>query len=174
MNSAQRKGFWSGMPVDLKGRALGWVIYYLIAAWLFSQKPILGIVLLAAPGLWYVVRNLLVAEVGGDLDVERKDTLSGYVVRYLWNASLITRGALIAIGSFLVLFGLGWISTEDLRLKAAEPTLTDQVTGAAGSLVETTKETTGGWASSARETAGGWVSTAKGWFSDDSSEGEAE
>ena len=174
MNTTHRKGFWSGMPVDLKGRAIGWSIYYLIAVAIFTQNAILGIILLAAPGLWYVIRNAFFAEVGSSLDVERKETLSGYVVSYLWNASIFARGIMIALGSVLVLFGLGWISTEDMRLKAAEPTLTEQVTGAAGSAVEATKETTAGWASSAKEKAGGWVASAKGWFRDDEDEAETE
>lgn len=174
MSTQRRAGFWSGMPVDLKGRAIGWAVYYLIAAGIFTQNAILGIVLLVAPGLWYVIRNAFFAEIGSNLDVERKDTVSGYVTSYLWNASIYTRGAMIVLGSVLVLFGLGWISTEDLRLKAAEPTLTEQVTGAAGSVVEATKETTGGWASSAKEKAGGWVSSAKGWFSDDAEEVDAD
>lgn len=150
---AKRKGYWSGMPTDLKGRAIGWAIYYLIAAAVFTQNAILGIALLVAPGLWYIVKNLILSELGGNTDVERKDTLSGYTIRYLWNASIFVRAAMVVTGLFVVLGGLGWISTEDMRVEAAKPTITERVTGAASAAVEATKEKTGGW-----------IDTAKGWF----------
>lgn len=148
-----RNGYWSGMPIDLKGRAVGWGIYYLIALGMFTQSALLGGALLLAPSFWYVAKNLITSEFAGRLDLDRRDTLSGYTLHYLWNASVVVRIVLTVLGLGLVLFGLGWISTEDLRLEAAKPTITERVTGAAGSALVATKET-----------SGGWVETAKSWF----------
>lgn len=152
-----RVGFWSGMPTNLKSRAFCWTIYYLLAAFVFTREAILGIVLLLLPGFWYVAKNWLLGEIGRTLDAERKDTLSGYLVRYLFGAApVFVRVAVGVLTLVTVLLGLGWISTEDLRIEAAKPTLTERVTGAADAAVEATKETTGGW-----------IDTAKGWFKKD-------
>jgi hypothetical protein len=56
----------------------------------------------------------------------------------------------------IVVFGLGWVSTENLRTEAAKPTLTERVTTATGNAVDATKEKTGGW-----------VDGVKGWFKGD-------
>ncbi len=78
---------------------------------------------------------------------------------------------MIALGSGLVLFGLGWISTEDIRALAGKPpTITERVTDAAGSAVAATREKSGEIAEATKETTGGWISTAKGWFVDDEPE----
>ena len=160
----RRKGFWSGMPTDLKGRAVAWLVYYLIAAAVFSQNAILGIALLVLPGLWYLGKNWMLGEMSLNTDLERKDTLSGYTVSYVWNSSIYVRAVMVGGSLLLVMTSLGWISTEDLRFEAAKPTVTERVAGAAGTAVEVTREKTGGWVDATKETTGGWVDTAKGWF----------
>ena len=150
---SRRNGYWSGMPTNLKARAIGWTVYYVAAAAIFTQNAILGIALMVVPGLWFVLKNWVISEFGGNSDPERKITLSGYTIRHLWNASLFTRGVMAVTGLGVILFGLGWISTEEMRIEAAKPTLTERVTGAASGAVAATKEKTGRW-----------VETAKGWF----------
>lgn len=170
-----KSGFWSGMPRPLRIRAVCFALYYLIAGLVFTQSPVLGIIVFVLPGFWYLLKNWIIAEFFGVTDLERADTLTGYTVSYIFNrASNLTRAIVGIAVLLLVAFGLGWTSTEDLRLKAAEPTLTERVTDAAGSAVEATKETTGGWAASAKEKTGGWVSAAKGWFGDDSEDETAQ
>ena len=163
----RRLGFWSGMPGHLKIRAVCFTLYFLIAAVIFTQMPLLGGALLILPGLWYLLKNWVIDQFAGTTDLDRNDTLSGYTLNYLFDrASNLTRAivGVLILGTAAV--GLGWVSTEDLRLKAAEPTLTERVTDAAGSAVEATKDTTSGWAASAKETTSGWVSGVKSWFGD--------
>ena len=162
-------GYWSGMTGSLKIRAVCFALYFFVAAVIFTQRPILGTVLLVLPGFWYVLKNWVIAEFFGRTELERNDTLTGYTLGYIFNrASNLTRALVAGLAIVLAMFGLGWVSTEDLRLKAAEPTLTERVSDATGSAIDATKETTGGWVGAAKETTGGWVSAAKGWFSDDS------
>ncbi len=160
----RRKGYWSGMPTDLKGRAVAWLVYYLIAAAIFPQNAILGIALLVLPGLWYLGKNWLYVEFSAATDLERKNTLSGYTVSYLWNSSIYVRAVIAVCSLILVTISLGWISTEDLRLEAAKPTVTERVVGAAGTAVDATKEVTGGWVNATKEKTGGWIEGAKSWF----------
>jgi len=150
---SKNSGFWAGMPTDMKGRAVAWVVYYLIAAVIFSQNSILGIVLLVLPSFWYVGKNLLLGELALTTDLERKSTLGGYTVSHLWNSSIYVRAVMLVCAALLVMFSLGWISTEDLRAEAAKPTISERVVDATGSAVESTKEKSAGWAA-----------TAKGWF----------
>jgi len=154
-------GYWSGMTTAHKVWALIAALYFGAAAYIFLQLPIHGAILFVAPGFWLVTRNAL--------QQRKHNTLSAYTLSYLLNrASGLTRALVSTIILGTALAGLGWVSTEDLRVKAAEPTLTERASSAAATAVEATKDTTSGWAASAKETTDGWISTAKGWLSDDS------
>ena len=88
-----------------------------------------------------------------------RETSTGYLLRYLWRVPRLSQVLLSVVLCVAIIAGLGWISTEKMRVAAKEPTLSERVTTAAEDATEAT-----------RETAGGWLSTAKSWFSRDSGE----
>ncbi len=156
------KGYWTGMATGMKWRFLALVVYLAVALVVLTQNPILGTVLLLLPIIWSVFLLWLGGEAGlafGPFS-GRKDTVLGYTARYLWGASAIARVVLSLIGAGVIVGGLGWISTENMRAEAAKPTMTER----ASTLAETATEATKG-------TASGWIETAKGWFT---SEGATE
>ena len=163
-------GYWSGMPGHLKIRAVCFALYFLIAAVIFFWEPILGTTLLVLPGIWYVAKNWLFAYFWIRTDMERPTTLSGYTVDHLLNKlSTGTRATLGTVFGLLVLFGLVWTSTEELR-KPEPPTLTERVSGATDRAVEVTKEVTGSAVDATKDTTRGWYATAKRWFASDEEE----
>lgn len=164
-----KNGYLSGMPRRLRVWLVVAVFYYTLAGIVFLNEPLLGALLLLLPAFWTLAKNWVLGNVFLTSDVERSSTLFGYTVDYLFDrASRFTRTIVGTLFLLAVALGLGWVSTEDLRLKAAEPTLTERVTGAANAYAKATKETTAGWATATKRKAEAWVSTAKGWFSDES------
>ena len=148
-------GFWSGMPTNIRYRLFAGLVFILVAIAVFSQLPILGIVLMTLPIFWTVFVVWTGAESGLGFGPyhNSKETALSYTLRRLWRTSVLTRIVFATLGVALVVGGLGWISTEKMRAAAAEPTLPERVTTAA----ETAKAT-------AEEKASGWIDTAKGWF----------
>ncbi|MEO1024376.1 MAG: hypothetical protein AAFX07_02325 [Pseudomonadota bacterium] len=173
---SEKHGFWSGMSSGLKAWTIAALLYFGVSAYLFLKEPILGTVLFVLPAFWILAKNYLLAHLFLKTDFERANTLSGYTINFLlFRASTLTKTITGVALLGAVIFGLGWVSTEDLRLEAAKPTLTERVTGTASAAVNATTDSTRGWAASAKETTGNWVSTAKGWFSDDEAQtAEAE
>ncbi len=155
---SESKSYWSGMPTGMRWRLLILVAYLAVAIAVFAQNPILGTVLLMLPILW----SVLLLWIGGEAGLAfgpfsgRKDTVLGYTVRYVWRTSPLARITLSVIGAIVIVGGLGWISTENLRAEAAKPTLTER----ASTMAETATEAT-------KDTASGWIETAKGWFTAD-------
>lgn len=151
-------GYWSGMPTGMKGRLIVLVVYLGIAIAVLAQNPILGTVLLMLPILW----SVLLLWIGGEAGLAfgpfsgRKNTVLGYTSRYLWRTSSLVRIALSVVGAIIIVGGLTWISTENMREAAAKPTLTERASSAAETATEATKDT-----------ASGWIATAKGWFTAD-------
>lgn len=152
---SDHQGYWSGMPAKTKARLTILVVYLVVALVVFSQNPILGTLLLVLPILATVFMLWLSGETGHGFGPfsDRKDSVLGYTMRYLWNRSAFTRSVLAVGGFIAVVGGLGWLSTEDMRAEAAKPTLTERAASVAESATEATKET-----------ASGWFDTAKGWF----------
>ena len=162
-----RQGYWSGMPGNMKLRAVFWALYYIVSAVIFVKQPILGALLLVVPAFWCLFWNWLRAEMSFKTDIERGDTLLGYTLGHILNQfSATTRMVLGSVFSIAVLAGLVWVSTEDMRQPPEKPSISERVSGA----VDVTKEKTGGWIDGAKETTGGWVASAKGWFKSDEDE----
>ena len=159
MNESQ--GFWQGMPADLKGRLVFWFLFLVVALFVISQAPIVGIVLLVLPVLWTVLSVWFGGNAGMSLGPNRggRETVLGYVSRHLWGASAFMRIAMSLAGVLLVVSGLAWLSTENMRAKAAELTLTERASVAAEKTTSATVDTTKGW-----------FATAKGWFGADDNE----
>lgn len=158
---SERQSYWSGMSPRMKARLVVLSCYLLFSLGVFSQTPILGVVLLVVPILWMILALWISGETGlafGPFSGS-KDTLLGYSLRYLWEASVLSRVALAILGLVLVVGGLGWISTENMRAEIAKPTLTERATGIVGAAKDATSETTSGW-----------IASAKGWFGSKESE----
>lgn len=140
------KGYWSGMPTILKGRVIGWLIYFLIAFLLFTQSKLLGGFLLALPFLWALALFALFEFLDLDIGSRRRPTVLSYTIFYLWSASALSRAFLCTIGAVLVGGVLWLVYGDDIRPEAAPPpSITERI----------------------GETTGGWIDTAKGWFSRD-------
>ena len=141
-------GFWSGLPTGLKVRAIGWAAYYSAAAGAFLWNPIHGALLLVGPSLLFILKNWITG-------TDQTGLLTAHIATHIWGRWTVL--ARLALGLAIIAtatLALGWVATNDMRLAAAEPTLSEQVTDAASASVEAT-----------RETASGWWETAKGWFS---------
>lgn len=154
---SNRKGFFDGMPDGMQIRLVAWIVYFVLCGFAFLQNPILGGALFLLPLFWFVLKNWVLAHFGGTTDFERKDTAIGYTLNYVFFRAAVPVRILSGLGLVaVVLFGLGWVSTENLRFEAAKPTLTERVSTATGNAVDATKEKTGGW-----------VDGIKGWFKGD-------
>ncbi len=141
-------GFWSGLPASLKLRATGWAVYYSAAAAAFLWNPIYGALLLVGPSLLFILKNWISGQ-------DQTGPLTAHITTHVWGRwNVFARLGLGLAIIATVTVALGWVATADMRLEAAEPTLTEQVGDAASASVEATKET-----------ASGWWDTAKGWFS---------
>ena len=152
-----RKGFFEGMPDGMQIRFVAWLVYFAVCGFVFFQYPILGGALFLLPIFWFVAKNWVLTYVGGRTDLERSDTVIGYTLDYLFfDAPLPVRIVSAVTAIALVVFSLGWVSTENLRFEAAKPTLTERVSTATGNAVDATKEKTGGW-----------IDGVKGWFKGD-------
>ena len=159
------------MPTGLKARFFGWIIYWLLVAWLLSQGMLLGIVLLVIPGFWWVAKAWFQSEVlGADLHTGNPG-LASYTLDYVWGSSFYLRCLGVVTLLAAALGGLGWVGTEEMRTEAAKPTVGETVS----STVQSAKDGAAQMAGAARdkaadaaegtmETTRGWYATAKGWF----------
>lgn len=144
--SDNSKGYWSGMPTNLKGRLIGWLIYFLIALFLFTQSKLLGGFLLALPFLWAFLVIWLLDHLNLEFAIIRRPSVLSYTISWLWGASVYSRAFLCTTGAALI-GGLVWIAYgDDIRPEPAPPP----------SIAERVGKTTGGW-----------IDSAKGWLSRD-------
>ncbi len=148
-------GFWSGMPAGIKVRFVIGLVFLAVALVVLSQAPLAGIALLMLPILWtvFVIWLGIESGVGFGPFSQKRETAFSYTLRYVWHASRLARTIFATLVAVIVVGGLGWISTEGLRVEAAKPTLTERVTQTADAATEST-----------RKSVGGWVAKAKGWF----------
>lgn len=152
------KGKLLRMPHGMKLRVFIWLAYLSVALFVLLKSPIFGIVLLVLPILWQVVLLWVKGEAGLTFGPFRQQnsTVFGYAARQLWMASRPIQVGLSLVCVVVVLGGLTWISTENMRAYAAKPTLSEQ----AAALAETTGDAT-------VEKTKSWLATAKGWFVSD-------
>ncbi|MEO0915696.1 MAG: hypothetical protein AAFY31_01745 [Pseudomonadota bacterium] len=153
MNQQQR--FWADMPTNIRLRMGIGALYLIASGLLFTVNPLIGISTLMLPILWTVFVIWIGSESGLSFGPHSRarETASGYLVRYLWRASRPMKFGVVVLGTCLVLGGLVWISTEGLRVKEAEQTLTGRAADLADRAAVSTKET-----------ASRWYEGAKGWF----------
>ena len=174
-----RKGFFEGMPDGMKIRLFAWIAYFVLCGFFFLNSPILGGAMFLLPLFWFVSKNWVLAFLGGRTDLERSDTAIGYTLDYLFFHAPVPVRILSGLAAVaIVVFGLGWVSTENLRLKAAEPTFSERISTATGDAIDATKEKTGELVTSAgdatsaavdatKETTNGLWSKAKDWWAGD-------
>ncbi|MEM6387073.1 MAG: hypothetical protein AAF718_12645 [Pseudomonadota bacterium] len=160
---APKRGFWSGMTLQLRFRWFLGLGYIVAAIYVASSAPLLGVTLLMLPVFW----SVLVIWTGSEAGVSygphsrNRETAFSYTIKYLWNVSRGLKALLALLGVAAVIGGLGWISTENLRVAASEPTLTERAVSTADAAAERT-----------RETARNWYSTVTGWFGSEEDESQ--
>ncbi|MEO1537389.1 MAG: hypothetical protein AAFR73_06630 [Pseudomonadota bacterium] len=149
------------MPGGLRIRFIVSVLFLAAVGAVLYVSPIAGIVLFTLPILWTVFVIWTGSEAGVSFGPysRTRETVFSYTLRYLWNASTLVRIAVSVLLSAVFIGGLVWMSTENMRAKAVEPSITERAKTAAVSATEVSKEV-----------AVGWFATAKGWFSSEAEE----
>ena len=134
-------------------------IYCLVSGYVAAVGHALGIALLVAPVLYWLLRVWLLGEVLGVWRSERQGLVS-YTFSHIWNAGGVVRATFAITLLFVTLGGLGWLGTVELRAERAKPTLTERAASAA----ENATDKAGELAGRAVDSGKGWVEKAKGWF----------
>lgn len=161
--------YWAGMTTRLKIRLLVWTIYWTLALWLIYLGSLTGVLMVIAAVFWMLAKVWIL---NSFLELDRHDSkgLLDYTLGHIWTKSVYVRSFFMSATVVAALAALGWFGTEDLRIEASAPTLSERISDNAGSLAIGTFEKVSNAAEATKDTTKWWIATAKGWFASDDPE----